>query len=204
MVLTTTTRVAVGDELTVSYGNLESDDFLLNYGFLQEDNPADRVSVQFGPEMVAVAKSLVGLTGMADTAQTGPAAEPFQKEALSALGLDTNPEVELGGPTNFGLDGRLYAGLRVLCADSAAELAGKDVRQLQTADAGISASNEAKSRQTARGIAAIVLAQFPTTLADDTALLTAGGLEPDMEMAVRFRVAKKQTLKAIIDGLSRP
>ena len=198
-VLLTQTAVSAGDELCVSYGELQNDEFLLSYGFIDEPNPFDRVAVAFGVEMVAVAQSVVGLGPGPDT-EPGAAVQPFQAEALAGLGLvgpGANTEVLLGGPEL--VDRRLLGGLRVLCAGAPAELQGRTPAELQ--ECALSPTNEARAWRTAAGLTALVQAQFPTSSPADEQLLAGGELEPSLEAAVRFRLSKKRSIAEAMVGL---
>merc|ERR1711924_21897 len=81
----------LGEEVINSYGELPNDFLLLDYGFVIEDNPLDRVALRFDIGFISVAASAEGVTP--------EDAAPWQVRAFARLGLESdNREVLLGGP----------------------------------------------------------------------------------------------------------
>lgn len=129
------------------------------------------------------------------------------------------------------VDPRLLAGVRVLCAPNEAVLGGRSgVSQLGRWDAPLAApAAELAALRTLTGLCAIALSQFQGTVEDDAALLAGAGagaaaaqqaeqqqqqreqeqqqqaaaLTADQELAVRFRMDKKQLLLEALSAISQ-
>ena len=188
------------------------------------------------PLQAAKAVAAVGSTGPADDGSSDelPPLPAWQQQALAALqlaGPGANTEVTIrwqpatGAGSSGGkaaaaegpVDPRLLAGVRVLCAPTAAALGGKSgVEQLGRWDAPIALAAELAALRTLTGMCAIALSQFKGTLEDDQALLaaaeaaaaagTAGEEQPlsaDQQLAVQFRMGKKHLLLEALSVISR-
>ena len=190
----------------------------------------------------AKAVAAVDSTGPADDGSSDelPPLPAWQQQALAALqlaGPGANTEVTIrwqsapaagagscggkGAASEGPVDPRLLAGVRVLCAPTAAALGGKSgIEQLGRWDAPIALAAELAALRTLTGMCAIALSQFKGILEDDQALLaaaeaeaaagTAGGeqqqqpqLSADQQLAVQFRMGKKQLLLEALGIISR-
>ena len=79
-----------GDEVTLNYGNLSNDHFLLDYGFVPQGiNKHDTASLRWDVSYLEAAREVAGLAQVPFAAGT----EPWQSAMLSELGLDDDPEV---------------------------------------------------------------------------------------------------------------
>lgn len=133
-------------------------------------------------------------------------------------------EAAAGTAAGSPADARLLAALRVLCAPSEAALGGRSgAERLGRWNAPLAApAAELAALRTLTGCLAIALSQFKGTVEDDIALLAAstaaagqdtqqqGGqqerqrqLTPDEELAVRFRMDKKELLLEALAITSR-
>ncbi|KAL4434341.1 hypothetical protein ABPG75_000782 [Micractinium tetrahymenae] len=133
-------------------------------------------------------------------------------------------EAAAGAAAGSPADARLLAALRVLCAPSEAALCGRSgAERLGRWDAPLAApAAELAALRTLTGLCAIALSQFKGTVEEDIALLAAskaagqqaqqqGGeqqeqqrqLTPDEELAVRFRMDKKELLLEALAITSR-
>ena len=199
------------------------------------------------PPLSQAAKAVagVGCTGGAldDGGAELPPLPAWQQQALASLqlaGPGANTEVTIrrqaarGGGNGSGsgsrngggeaaaegpVDPRLLAGVRVLCAPSAAALGGKaaSVERLGRWDAPLAPAAELAALRALTGLCAIALSQFRGSLEEDAALLAAaaapaGGQEAaqqaqrqlgeDEQLAVRFRMEKKQLLLEALGTVS--
>ncbi|GFH20538.1 NADPH:adrenodoxin mitochondrial isoform X1 [Haematococcus lacustris] len=114
--------IAAGDALLISYGPLPNDFLLMDYGFLQPDNPHDRVQLRFDLDLIQVGVELARVYGP-DQKPLELQPSRWQSRVLAQLGLQgpgANLEVTLGGSQL--VDPRLVAATRVLLARSEAEL----------------------------------------------------------------------------------
>ena len=145
-----TKSLKTGDEVSLNYGNLTNDAFLLDYGFVPLEsaganggNPYDAAGLRWDVGLLEAAREIAGLSAVpfgASAAGMGTALggdapfAPWQKQALMALGLESggaeagagaavfNPEVLVTRHSRQPVDMRLLAGLRVLYASSPGDL----------------------------------------------------------------------------------
>eukprot|EP00887_Chlorella_sp_A99_P000675 scaffold5.g675.t1 len=238
--------LAAGEPVLLSYGPLSNDFLLMDYGFVVEGNPHDTVQLRFHPGLIearagrgwggGAAKTVTGVksAGPTSTDPDAPLPPPpaWQQAALATLGLGgegAGAETCLRwAPAGGGApcDARLLAGVRVLCAANAAELAGRGARLEGLGDweRPLSAAGEVAALRTLSGLCAITLSQFSCGLDDDLAMLAGGrqqqqagdggagadaaqqqapeALSPDVALAVRFRAEKKRLVLSAIARLS--
>ena len=219
MLLKALAPIAPGEPLLVSYGNLQNDFLLMDYGFIIPGNPHDTAALSFSATLLDFAREAAGLSGMPfgspdaaeHAAATGddPVAAPWQRQLLTQLrlvGPGADRELRMGGASV--VDQRLLAALRVLyCQDPAALRAlpaGKQAAYLQSPDGQLSLANERAALATAAAVCAVALAQWKGTLADDESLLSAAQTPPlsdDMRLAVAFRANKKRLLSDAVKAI---
>lgn len=218
-------RMAAGTPLLISYGPLSNDFLLLDYGFIVRDNPHDRCALRFGAGLLELGREVAGLGhvpfGAADARDATPqagasagdaiAAAPWQQLVLADLGLvgaHANLEILIGGAD--AIDSRLLAALRVLYMQDAAQLRHIPQTQraasLQSRDASgvVSSQVERCALATAAAVCAVTLSQWPTTLAQDDALLASpdgAALPADVRLAMQFRAEKKRCLSTALSRL---
>ncbi|KAL6746522.1 hypothetical protein V8C86DRAFT_2940393 [Haematococcus lacustris] len=215
--------IAAGDALLISYGPLPNDFLLMDYGFLQPDNPHDRVQLRFDLDLIQVGVELARVYGP-DQKPLELQPSRWQSRVLAQLGLQgpgANLEVTLGGSQL--VDPRLVAATRVLLARSEAELQGRNMMELGTLALPLSRAAEVATLRTLAGVAAMPLSRFSTPLQQDQLMLglnqgkpggdqSASASEPppgqsvpsladDLRMAIAFRAEKKKLLSAVIQGL---
>lgn len=147
----------------------------------------------------------------------------WKQQYLKKLGLQgegANLEVSLGGSNH--VDSRLLAATRVLLANGEAEVQGRSPERLGQLNQPLNKENEVAVLRTLSGVASIALSRFSTTEELDEQMLAQGRilqmpregesadgqvsapvqpLTPDMQISVRFRLAKKKLLVAALNGL---
>jgi hypothetical protein len=211
------------EALMINYGALSNDNFLLDYGFLDNRNnegegeglawlnPHDTVELAFS---VAQMESAALLGGVDLQLPDGKAA-PYQTTLLQQLGLLPTQGsqggatlVRLGGQVNAkngGVDPRLLAGTRVLASRTVKDLpaSGRDLDLLGDFEKGaLGRQGEVIVLRTLAALFASSLAAFPTSVDDDQALLNdteqEQQLSANMRLAVRLRMGKKAILSQVI------
>jgi histone-lysine N-methyltransferase SETD3 len=198
--------IAATEPLLLSYGRLGNDFLLLDYGFVDTRNEYDAVALRFSEALLHLAREVAGL-GDAPFGSGTADAEPaqWQRELMGHLALEAQPELLLG--VSGGTDARLLAALRLLyCAgaEPPAALRGPPAEavallQQPCAAALLGTTVERRMLISAAALAAIALAQFPTTLAQDEELmLRSENMEECMRLALQFRHSKKRCLKKLI------
>ena len=136
-------EIAAGDPVTLDYGALTNDHFLLDYGFVPttesgDGNPHDVAALRWDLGLLDAAREVAGLAaapfGAAAAASSAAAATssrdapfaPWQADALRRLGLEgppgtTRPELLVTRDERSPLDPRAFAGARILYARSPAD-----------------------------------------------------------------------------------
>lgn len=210
--LSMTQAVNCDEEIYISYGSRSNDQLLQYYGFSEPDNPHD---VYVMPPLrewdIATLEEACG----------GPFA-PGRLGKLERAGLLGNPidsalEIEddglqsAGNPRGGvvltragGIDPAVIQALRALVStNSEWEEAGEAVGNFATE---VSKENERKARLAARTAIELELANKPTSIEEDKALLnragrSMSGIEPEQQIAIRFRIEKKKVLMESIERL---
>ncbi|KAL6754076.1 hypothetical protein V8C86DRAFT_2713014 [Haematococcus lacustris] len=203
--------IAAGDALLISYGPLPNDFLLMDYGFLQPDNPHDRVQLRFDLGLIQPSICMrLPPVGVERARVYGPNQVPrgqqpslWQSRVLAQLGLQgpgANLEVTLGGSQL--VDPRLVAATRVLLARSEAELQGRNMAELGSLDLPLSRATEVATLETLATVALKALFGFFTQLPQDQLMLNqTQPLADDLRMAIAFRAEKKKLLKTVFKGL---
>eukprot|EP00798_Chlamydomonas_sp_ICE-L_P020881 gene20881-27724_t len=107
-------ELKAGDTLQLSYGSLMNDFLFMDYGFLVNDNPYDRVQLRFSTDMLQTGADIANIGLEEPLAASGWRKDILQK--LDLAGSSSNLEVTFGGPQHA--DPRLLAAARVLVARS--------------------------------------------------------------------------------------
>ncbi|KAJ9518421.1 hypothetical protein QJQ45_018445, partial [Haematococcus lacustris] len=187
-------NIAAGDALLISYGPHSNDVLLTDYGFLQPDNPHDRMWMGVRLDLFQV--ELARLYGPDQKSL-------WRSRVLAQLGLQGPGailESALGGSQL--VDPRLVAATRVLLARSEAELQGRNMAELGSLDLPLSRATEVATLETLSKMAVKSLFRFSTTLQQDQLMLNqTPPLADDLRMATAYRVEKKKLLSAVIQGL---
>ncbi|PRW59274.1 histone-lysine N-methyltransferase setd3 [Chlorella sorokiniana] len=209
MCMVATRQLKEGEPVLISYGNLQNDFLLMDYGFIVPRNPYDTVQLSFTRGLIEGAKAFAGV-GRDDMASNEeaeavaadlpplPAWQEKELAALQLVGPGANVEVTIrhvdaeGGP----FDPRLLAAARVLCAPNAQALGGRSgLRQLGQWNTPLpSAAAETAAARTLAALCAVLLSNFPETVQEDMQLLAAAteaGLTAEQQTAISFRMGKK-------------
>ncbi|XP_043695423.1 actin-histidine N-methyltransferase [Telopea speciosissima] len=194
------TEIKQDDAITLNYGCLSNDFFLLDYGFVIPSNPYDCIELRYDGALLDAASIAAGV---ASPNFSSPA--PWQKQILSQLNLEgeaANLKVTLGG-TEL-VEGRLLAALRVLLASDMESVQKYDLNTLKlvSAEAPLGVSNEVAALRTVIALCVIALGHFPTKIMDDESLLK-GGVSRTMELAIQFRIQKKSIIIDVMRDLTR-
>mmetsp|Transcript_22399 Transcript_22399/g.76072 ORF Transcript_22399/g.76072 Transcript_22399/m.76072 type:complete len:474 (+) Transcript_22399:35-1456(+) len=215
-----TREVAPGEQVLFTYGNDRSnDDFFLYYGFVLAGNPNDtfvlfssvREAVEWhggggGGAAAAAERATAEALGQASAGELG---EAFPRAPLRTMGASGDEASEfVRAPFRLHLDAIggaedvvQPAPEMILRAD------GKVDARLLAAFAALAPEGEDPGRHAAsrvRDAASEALGQFPTTEAQDTELLEAGGFAtwPD-ELLVAYRREKKRVLAQVVEACDR-
>ncbi|CAK0785800.1 hypothetical protein CVIRNUC_009011 [Coccomyxa viridis] len=195
-------NIQASEDLLLSYGNLDNDFLLLDYGFLVPSNPFDAVAVRFDVAFFQAANALSKQnTANKDDVDT---VENFQESLLSELSL-AGPEADRELMLRRSLPScspRALAAARILCAGDEAELAGRTADALGRWRDPVSPINEVKALRMIAGVAFFVLSRFPKTLEQDKQLLAGQSLPDDLSLAVQLRLAKKQIMAQLLHDLA--
>ena len=191
------------EPVLLNYGDLSNDVFLLDYGFIQHDNPCDRCSLAFDLAGINYAREIVKVK-----AQDVLCQEEWRQRLLGSLqlhGPSANRELLVGGADV--VDPRLIGALRVLLAPPALQRKLEELGVDELADwrHKTDPALEVSVTKTALALCAIALSHFPTKLGADLSLLQdaaqTASLSHDAHLAVRFRAGKKQVLADAIAHL---
>eukprot|EP00897_Mesotaenium_endlicherianum_P010845 jgi/Mesen1/978/ME000012S00525 len=182
-----------GAPVSISYGELDNDELLLDYGFIVRGNPHERFSLPFANVMhiCRMFQLLPSLT--ATQAQN-------EERLVDRLGLLHGPSSVVKVGPDY-VDERLRAGLRVLLAPHQQQQA-EALRHLGGKSGGAtSAATEAKVLKCVMAVCAVALSSFPTSADDDRRQLQAAGLTQNLVDVLNFRLAKKESLANMIAKL---
>ncbi|XP_076884718.1 uncharacterized protein LOC143533986 [Bidens hawaiensis] len=179
------------DHLTLNYGCLNNDLFLLDYGFVVPSNPYDCIELKYDGGLFDAASMAAGVS---NPNFSSPAS--WQQEVLSKLNLEGEEallKVTLGGPEV--VEGRLLATLRALLTNDVEAVQKHDINTLKSLSvkAPLGFANETAVLRTLIALCVIVLSHFPTKIMEDETLLKQGG-STSMELALQFRIQKKSVI----------
>ncbi|KAJ4792922.1 Histone-lysine N-methyltransferase setd3 [Rhynchospora pubera] len=187
--------------VTLNYGRLSNDLFLLDYGFVVPSNPYDQVELRYDGTLLDAASMAAGVSS---PNFSSPAT--WQQDILCKLNLlgdNALLKVTLGGPEL--IDGRLLAALRVLIS-SDKELVQKHsldtLMVLGNGDPPLGSSVEVAALRTVIALSVISLEHFPTKIMQDESVLK-GDVSSATQLAVQFRMQKKLMLVDVTRKLSQ-
>eukprot|EP00884_Botryococcus_braunii_P014680 jgi/Botrbrau1/23212/Bobra.0041s0056.1 len=193
-----------GEALSINYGDLPNDFFLLDYGFVVEDNPHDYIELRYDLAMLEAGREIAGLKAVDLTEE--------QRQMLQELGLGG-----VGGSKAIS-HVRLYrnkqqcpvlAAARVLAQRDASSLRQASLKQLPAlANDSIPLPQDLEACKTVVGVATLLLAQFPTSIKEDVELLRGADGAPsplpdNVQLAVRFRMEKKKILNGYLQHMAQ-
>ena len=195
--LVCTRPIGLGEEVTYDYGELTSDDFLLDYGFLPPANEHDTASLAWAEGgLLQSAASAAGIdVRLAD----------WQRVAMRTSGLTAN--LEALSVTRDGLEEQGMVACRIAAApDAAAFRSAKGGRAALRP-----ASAEARAYKLAAAMVAIALTSFPEdegVAADETThdaglQLARQFMEEKRQLCKRALAALGERIKAIQSGEAR-
>uniref|UniRef100_A0A7N0TBT3 Rubisco LSMT substrate-binding domain-containing protein n=1 Tax=Kalanchoe fedtschenkoi TaxID=63787 RepID=A0A7N0TBT3_KALFE len=188
------------DSLSLNYGCLNNDLFLLDYGFVVPANPYDCIELRYDGALLDAASMASGVSSPNFSSPS-----PWQLQILEALGfVGENPDlkVRLGGADL--IEGRLLAALRVLLAADRETVDQHDLNTLKSlsVEAPLGIPTELAALRTVVALCVIALEHFPTKLMDDESILRKGA-SPSAELAVQFRIQKKSVIIDTMRDLAR-
>lgn len=223
--LVATADLEPGTPLTLNYGVLPSDFFLLDYGFFAPypGNPCDVVKLRWSQALVDASADFARIKmPSSDDDSLASSSPPWKSAALAQLQLQAgadDPEVRVlaGAPW---VDGRFLAAARIAAAASPADLRGRSLPSSSSSASSPSSSSksdpsladldrgflsdpaaEARALRLLGGACLLSLAAFPTTPEQDRAVLALGPGEEgalttaDEVAARRFVLSKKEILE---------
>lgn len=211
--LVATEPIAAESEITISYGHVQNDELLLDYGFLVPENPFDSVSVPHDTQMMDFAKEIGGVDESVPL-PTETSQAPWRTKVLEQIGIfgnGNNMEFKYAAVSDefpLGVDPRLVALLRVYYIEDEQLLSGVSFEQLSGLKCDLtSPSIEEAVFRTSMGMCAILIASFKTKVEEDEYELEAldgqGKSKMDMALAIEFRLNKKRMLRDIINAHKR-
>ncbi|XP_073010064.1 uncharacterized protein [Typha latifolia] len=186
--------------VTLNYGCLSNDLFLLDYGFVIPSNPYDQVELKYDGTLLDAASMAAGVSS---PNISSPA--KWQQEILAQLNLQGDGailKVSLGGPEL--VDGRLLAALRVLLTTDVKTVERHDLSTLMSLreETPLGSSIEAATLRTVIALCVIALEHFPTKIMQDESVLKAGA-SYSTELAVQFRMQKKLMIIDVMRKLTQ-
>ncbi|XP_020090366.1 histone-lysine N-methyltransferase setd3 [Ananas comosus] len=186
--------------VTLNYGCLSNDLFLLDYGFVIPSNPYDQVELKYDETLLDAASTAAGVSS---PSFSSPA--KWQQEILSQLNLQGDgalPKVTLGGPEL--VDGRLLAALRALLTTESEKVKILDLSALKSlgGEAPLGSSVEAAALRTIIALCVIALEHFSTKIMEDESVLKVGA-SYSTELAVQFRMQKKLMIIDVMRKLTQ-
>ena len=205
--------IQAGEPVLISYGHLDNTALLRDYGFVDDDNPYERVALMWSPSFWARAREAAGLGHLpfGDCDEKGGASAPeavlplpWQSQVLRALGLEgeagdprLNPGLMLGRSAELS-DGRLLAALRVMFTPSESDASKRTPADLTKAgkEGALGQIAEVAMNKTIGAAAKLAAEHFVSSVEEDDAAV-ARGLGDNMELALRFRAAKKRCLRDV-------
>ncbi|KAK9790544.1 hypothetical protein WJX73_007583 [Symbiochloris irregularis] len=189
-------EVSRGLPLTLSYGNLDNDALLLDYGFFVRGNPHDRVGLQFTLALIKAGRAEVAKISDADQSSLD-SLPSWQRGRLEELGVESGSEVTLGRKPVA--TEALVAAIRILAATDESQLQGRGAADLGSLEKPLNGDVEVLALRILAGVCLCAHNRFSSTLAEDDMAIEAAlqGREPlaaDVLLAVQFRAEKKRVL----------
>ncbi|KAG7032561.1 Histone-lysine N-methyltransferase setd3 [Cucurbita argyrosperma subsp. argyrosperma] len=186
--------------LTLNYGCLDNDLFLLDYGFVIASNQYDHIELKYDEALLEAASTVAGISS-----ENFSSPAPWQKLVLTKLNLHGEAallKVCIGGPEI--IDGRLLAALRVLLSvdEEIVQKHDLDVLKSLSAEAPLGVANEIATLRTIVALCVIALGHFPTKIMEDEALLKKCERESS-KLAIQFRIQKKSVIIDVMSNLTR-
>ncbi|CAH1431463.1 unnamed protein product [Lactuca virosa] len=188
------------DHMTLNYGCLSNDFFLLDYGFVVASNPYDCIELKYDGGLFDAASMAAGVSNPNFSSPSS-----WQKEFLSKLNLEGEHailKVTLGGPEV--VEGRLLAALRALLTNDAESVQTCDLNTLKSLsiEAPLGLANETAALRTLIALCVIALNHFPTKIMEDESILEKGVLT-STELALKFRIQKKSVIIDVMRDLAK-
>ena len=165
--------VSAGEPVTLDYGALTNDHFLLDYGFVPTTesgggNPHDVAALRWDLGLLDAAREVAGLAaapfGAPPSSSVGGSAigsektpfAPWQADALRRLGLEgppgtTRPELLVTRDARSPLDPRAFAGARILYARSPSDFRRRVITDDENDDANANAHANLASLSSSSG-----------------------------------------------------
>ncbi|PKA61438.1 [Fructose-bisphosphate aldolase]-lysine N-methyltransferase, chloroplastic [Apostasia shenzhenica] len=186
--------------ITLNYGFLSNDLFLLDYGFVIPSNPYDYVELKYDATLLDAAGMAAGLSS---PSFSSPA--QWQEEILCQLNLlgdGATLKVSLGGSEL--VDGRLLAALRVLLVKDKELVQSHNLQSLMALsdEAPLGILVETTALRIIIALCVVALEHFPTKVTQDESVLK-GSIPPSMSLAIQFRMQKKLMIIDVMRKLSQ-
>ncbi|BDA45282.1 hypothetical protein COCOBI_07-0690 [Coccomyxa sp. Obi] len=172
--------ISAGSEVTISYGPWPNDIFYLFFGFVPRQNPWD---------VVVLFRQLQDMVTFHDTSQGIISDVPIE-ERVESIAAALRTQHGITDSTRLGIAPQGY--------DERLSLAAQALLETQQKLDSSTLSPNSYSRFLALRCKQL-LAQFPTSFADDLELRSRGEIGVDMLMSLQYRLRKKATLLAAID-----
>ncbi|XP_020269603.1 fructose-bisphosphate aldolase-lysine N-methyltransferase, chloroplastic isoform X2 [Asparagus officinalis] len=186
--------------ITLNYGCLSNDLFLLDYGFVIPENPFDHVELRYDGALLDAASMAAGVSSPSISSP-----EKWQQEILSQLNLIGDGavlKVTLGGSDL--VDGRLLAALRLLLCNDEDTVLNSDIDALKSlsAEAPLGVPTETAALRTVVALCVVSLEYFPTKIMQDESILK-GDASGSTKLAVQFRMQKKLMIIDVMRKLTQ-
>ncbi|XP_038876214.1 uncharacterized protein LOC120068497 isoform X2 [Benincasa hispida] len=194
------TEIEGNAPLTLNYGCLDNDLFLLDYGFVIPSNQYDYIELKYDEALLEAASIVAGISS-----ENFSSPAPWQRLILTKLNLHGEAallKVSIGGSEI--VDGRLLAALRVLLSVDEATVQKHDLSVLKSlsAEAPLGVANEVAALRTVIALCVIALGHFPTKIMEDETLLKKCENETS-KLAIQFRLQKKSVIIDVMSSLTR-
>ncbi|XP_004150615.1 actin-histidine N-methyltransferase isoform X1 [Cucumis sativus] len=194
------TEIEENAPLTLNYGCLDNDLFLLDYGFVVPSNQYDYIELKYDEALLEAASIVAGISS-----ENFSSPAPWQRLILTKLNLHGEAallKVSIGGSEI--VDGRLLAALRVLLSVDEEMVQKHDLSVLKSlsAEAPLGIANEVAALRTVIALCVIALGHFPTKIMDDETLLKKCESETS-KLAIQFRLQKKSVIIDVMSNLTR-
>ncbi|XP_050946400.1 uncharacterized protein LOC103504533 isoform X4 [Cucumis melo] len=194
------TEIEGNAPLTLNYGCLDNDLFLLDYGFVLPSNQYDYIELKYDEALLEAASIVAGISS-----ENFSSPAPWQKFILTKLNLHGEAallKVSIGG--SEVVDGRLLAALRVLLSVDEEMVQKHDLSVLKSlsAEAPLGIANEVAALRTVIALCVIALGHFPTKIMEDETLLKKCESETS-KLAIQFRLQKKSVIIDAMSNLTR-
>lgn len=200
-----TQQVAAGSPLLLNYGPIDNPNLLLSYGFVIPNNPYDKYLVAWDtPLVLQVVSQLLNL------GDEGLRLAPWQQQKLQDLGLGpAQPQgdqeggsvsyVEVGGspPVSW----RCLAAMRVILLQDDSLVRDMPLEQLGAWGTPIARQHEIIVMKSLVRLLSVMYQGLPTTIQQDKQILAQGQVSDDVALAVRFRLAMKQSWEEVVKKL---